>query len=81
MRYTTYSKFVPGLADTVNIQGLLDQLADGGQLIIPVGGMEGQMLERCTRRGQDIDCDRIAPVAFVPLVGEYGWQADLRPED
>ena len=28
MRYTTYSKFVPGLADTVNLQGLLDQLAD-----------------------------------------------------
>jgi Ca-activated chloride channel family protein len=28
MRYTTYSRFIPELADTVNLQGLLDQLAD-----------------------------------------------------
>jgi Ca-activated chloride channel homolog len=28
MRFTTYTKFVPGLADTVNIQALLDQLGD-----------------------------------------------------
>src|SRR5438876_1054411 len=28
MRFTTYSKFVPGLADAVNLQALLDQLGD-----------------------------------------------------
>src|SRR2546430_2968574 len=28
MRYTTYSRYLPELADTVNLQGLLDQLAD-----------------------------------------------------
>ncbi|MGE0351608.1 MAG: VWA domain-containing protein [Gemmatimonadales bacterium] len=28
MRFTTYSRFVPGLADAVNLQALLDQLAD-----------------------------------------------------
>ena len=28
MRYTTYSKFVPGLADAVNLQELMDQLTD-----------------------------------------------------
>ena len=28
MKYTTYSKFVPGLADAVNLQALLDQLGD-----------------------------------------------------
>ena len=28
MRYTTYSKFIPGLADAVNLQALLDQLGD-----------------------------------------------------
>ena len=28
MRYTTYSRFVPELGDTINLQGLLDQLAD-----------------------------------------------------
>ncbi|HEY6853459.1 MAG TPA: VWA domain-containing protein [Gemmatimonadales bacterium] len=28
MRYTTYTKYLPELADTINLQGLLDQLAD-----------------------------------------------------
>lgn len=28
MRYTTYGKFVPGLADTVNLQALLEHLGD-----------------------------------------------------
>ena len=28
MRYTTYSRHVPELIDTINLQGLLDQLAD-----------------------------------------------------
>src|SRR2546425_627065 len=28
MKYTTYSRFLPELADTVNLQALLDQLAD-----------------------------------------------------
>ncbi|MGH7754068.1 MAG: hypothetical protein ACREN5_14775, partial [Gemmatimonadales bacterium] len=28
MRYTTYARYVPELADAINLQGLLDQLAD-----------------------------------------------------
>ena len=28
MRYTTYSKYIPGLADAVNLQELMDQLTD-----------------------------------------------------
>ena len=28
MRFTTYSKFLPGFADAVNLQSLLDQLGD-----------------------------------------------------
>jgi protein-L-isoaspartate(D-aspartate) O-methyltransferase len=60
-------------------QPLLDQLAEAGRLVVPVGGMEGQMLERWTRRQGEFECERVAPVAFVPLVGEFGWRADLRP--
>jgi protein-L-isoaspartate(D-aspartate) O-methyltransferase len=59
-------------------QPLLDEMAEGGRLLIPVGGMEGQMLERWRRRGGELDRERIAPVAFVPLVGEFGWDADRR---
>jgi protein-L-isoaspartate(D-aspartate) O-methyltransferase len=55
---------------------LKEQLADGGRLVVPVGGRMGQMLERWRRMGDDFDQERIAPVAFVPLVGDHGWQSD-----
>ena len=54
-------------------QTLLDQLVDGGKLVIPVGNRGGQYLLRWTRKGNDFHKELIAPVAFVPLIGEYGW--------
>lgn len=55
---------------------LKEQLRDGGRLVLPVGGRMGQMLERWHRKGDDFDCERVAPVAFVPLVGDHGWESD-----
>lgn len=54
-------------------QTLLDQLIDGGKLVIPVGSRGGQYLLRWSRTGKDFHKERIAPVAFVPLIGEHGW--------
>ena len=52
---------------------LLDQLADGGRLIMPVGGRIGQVLYLYQRRGEEIIRDNLTPVAFVPLIGDHGW--------
>jgi protein-L-isoaspartate(D-aspartate) O-methyltransferase len=52
---------------------LLEQLADGGRLVIPVGPREDQVLQVIRRRGDDFDTHREAPVRFVDLVGRYGW--------
>jgi protein-L-isoaspartate(D-aspartate) O-methyltransferase len=57
-------------------KSLLAQLADGGRLVLPVGGRDGQILESWVRRGSEMDHERIAPVAFVPLVGDQGWAAE-----
>jgi protein-L-isoaspartate(D-aspartate) O-methyltransferase len=54
-------------------QVLLDQLADGGRLVIPVGGRWGQYLERWRREGDQFKSENIVPVAFVPLIGQEGW--------
>ncbi len=54
-------------------QPLLDQLADGGRLIVPLGDREEQMLVMVTRRGDGFDRRDIAPVRFVPLLGTHGW--------
>lgn len=57
-------------------QPLLDQLADGGRLIIPVGSRSLQQLQVWQRAGQRFDQEDILPVVFVPLLGEYGWKVD-----
>jgi protein-L-isoaspartate(D-aspartate) O-methyltransferase len=54
-------------------QPLLDQLGEGGQLVVPVGGRGQQRLERWTRQGEEFEVEHLAPVAFVPLLGRYGW--------
>lgn len=48
-------------------QALIEQLADGGSLIVPVGETE-QTLYRVTRCGDDIETTAIEAVRFVPLV-------------
>ena len=58
---------------------LKEQLADGGRLVLPVGEQAGQILECWERQGDDFSRERVAPVAFVPLVGEHGWDSDDRP--
>ena len=52
---------------------LLEQLEDGGKLIMPVGERFGQTMELWQRVGEDFTTQRLAPVAFVPLVGKHGW--------
>jgi protein-L-isoaspartate(D-aspartate) O-methyltransferase len=52
------------------------QLADGGRLVLPVGGPEGQLLQRWTRLGAEFEEETVAPVAFVPLRGKFGWDED-----
>jgi protein-L-isoaspartate(D-aspartate) O-methyltransferase len=54
-------------------QPLLDQLADGGRMVIPVGGTFGQFLELWRRQGELYSHEATLPVAFVPLRGEHGW--------
>jgi protein-L-isoaspartate(D-aspartate) O-methyltransferase len=53
---------------------LVDQLGEGGRLVIPVGDRSGQMLERWRKVDGTIRREKLFPVAFVPLRGTLGWQ-------
>lgn len=55
-------------------QPLLDQLADGGRLVAPVGSRWSQSLVKVKRQGDLLTRERLTPVAFVPLVGKHGWR-------
>jgi protein-L-isoaspartate(D-aspartate) O-methyltransferase len=54
---------------------LMDQLAIGGRLVMPIGDSAlGQRLIRVTRRGaNDYRREELEGVAFVPLIGREGW--------
>ena len=47
---------------------LLEQLGDGGRLLIPVGPDREQQLVRVTRRGDRLEREVLGPVTFVPLL-------------
>lgn len=53
---------------------LTDQLADGGKLLIPVGGRFYQDLIKVERRGGKLIKENLGGCVFVPLIGEYGYR-------
>lgn len=55
-------------------QPLMDQLADGGRLVIPVGQTEHQQLLRIVKEGNRTTEQQLFPCRFVPLVGRFGWR-------
>jgi len=57
---------------------LIDQLEEGGRLIIPLGSPaapEEQILTRVIKRGDEVVEEPHGACRFVPLVGKYGWDA------
>lgn len=54
-------------------ESLLDQLADPGRLIIPVGDRLGQDLLEVTKIDGNISQRCIEKVRFVSLIGSQGW--------
>jgi len=53
---------------------LTDQLADGGVLVIPVGGRAMQTLTVVTRKGEVLNEESSIPCTFVKLIGREGWE-------
>ena len=53
---------------------LLDQLAVGGRLVIPIGDEQSQTLMRLTRTRASFKKEQLGECKFVKLLGKYGWR-------
>lgn len=53
---------------------LVEQLGDGGRLVIPVGDQRSQALQFVEKQGEEVRVRELDKVRFVDLVGEYGWK-------
>lgn len=51
----------------------IDQLADGGRIVLPVGSRQHQQLIQVDKRGDRIERSSLCEVRFVPLIGQQGW--------
>ena len=54
---------------------LIEQLADGGTLVAPVGGRDIQDLITINKQGNSITREFHGGVRFVPLIGQHGWES------
>ena len=57
-------------------QPLVDQIAMGGRLVIPVGDAFVQDLFRVTKTEEGVKREDLGGCRFVKLIGKYGWEAE-----
>jgi protein-L-isoaspartate(D-aspartate) O-methyltransferase len=54
---------------------LVDQLREGGVLVIPVGDRWSQTLKRVTKTAKGFEVENHTGCRFVDLIGEHGWRS------
>lgn len=69
-----FDKIIVTAGAPVVPNALTDQLTDGGILVIPVGDRDKQRMLKIRRRGSALIKESYDNFAFVPLLGEGGWE-------
>lgn len=67
-----YAGIVVGAGAPAVPEPLVEQLGDGGRLVIPIGGGRSQRLTIVRRVGSELETRTADACVFVPLVGEHG---------
>jgi protein-L-isoaspartate(D-aspartate) O-methyltransferase len=73
-KYAPYDAILVAAGAPTVHQTLIDQLAEGGRLVIPVGSRFEQELLRVTKGKEGIRTEKLGGCRFVPLIGGDAWQ-------
>ncbi|MHB1298364.1 MAG: protein-L-isoaspartate(D-aspartate) O-methyltransferase [Gemmatimonadaceae bacterium] len=72
--HAPFDAILVGAASPDVPQPLVDQLAVGGQLLVPVGGRDEQELVRVRRTPTGVERTVLDAMRFVPLIGAHGFE-------
>ena len=72
-RYAPYDAILVSAAAPDIPAPLLDQLAAGGRMLVPVGSRDVQRLMLVRRGPEGIEYTEVLDCTFVPLLGRFGW--------
>ena len=74
-----YDAIIVTAASPTVPEPLVEQLAEGGRLIAPVGPRERQDLVKLVKREGRVETIPLGGVCFVPLIGQFGWRGEVSP--
>ncbi|MBW3552331.1 MAG: protein-L-isoaspartate(D-aspartate) O-methyltransferase [Gemmatimonadetes bacterium] len=73
-RYAPYDAILVAAAAPDVPHALVDQLAPGGRLLIPLGDQHTQTLTLVRRTAEGVtEREPVIACVFVPLIGRFGW--------
>ncbi len=73
-QYGPYDAIIVTAAGPDIPQPLLDQLADPGRMVIPMGDQHSQQLVIIKKADGNLTHEVLEKVRFVSLIGQHGWQ-------
>jgi protein-L-isoaspartate(D-aspartate) O-methyltransferase len=77
--YSPFDAMIVAAGGPIVPEPLVSQLKVGGRMVIPLGEDRGkQNLYRIVRTESGYTTENFGPCAFVPLIGEHGWQTETR---
>ena len=72
--FELYDKIIVTAASPSLPEPLKEQLSNNGKIVIPISAEFGQVLTLFTKKGKEFDKEEICDCAFVPLIGQYGYE-------